>query len=164
MTVYRYCTPEWLDTSTQAYREDPRFQRELAKLTTKICFKIGAEPEWGIDQDVIFCAFVSQGELDKLAFVSEEDAKQEAEFILAATPQEWKKLLRKENKFVTDFMLGRITLEQGSKVGVLGVAPHSNTVIDVLTQVGLQFPDEMSPEELASFRSDMEQFRQELGV
>jgi hypothetical protein len=72
--------------------------------------------------------------------------------------------LRKESKFVTDFMLGKITLEQGSKVGVLGVAPHSNSFVDGLTRSELQFPDEMSPEELADFRAYMSRFRAELGV
>jgi hypothetical protein len=163
MTV-RYCTPEWLEASTSAYRADPRFQSELAKLTTKVCFRVEAEPAWGIDEDVIFCSFVTQGALGELAFFAEEDAQQVADFILAATPQEWKKILRKESKFVTDFMLGRITLDQGSKVGILGIAPHSNTLVDALTQEAIQFPDEMAPEELETYRSDMKAFRQELGV
>jgi hypothetical protein len=125
---------------------------------------IKANPAWGIDEDITFCAFVNQGELQELAFFSEEGAKKEADFLLAATPQEWKKILRKESKFVTDFMLGKITLEQGSKVGVLGIAPHANTFVDALTQVELQFPDEMSDEELADYRSLMQAFRSELGV
>ena len=164
MTVHRYCTPEWLAGSAEAYRAEPRFRRGLAKLTTKICFKIKALPAWGIEQDIIFCGFVTQGELEELAFFGEEDAKQRADFLLAATPQEWKKILRKESKFVTDFMLGKITLEQGSKVGVIGIAPYSDTFVDALTQVELRFPDEMSLEELADFRSYMEEFRRELGV
>jgi hypothetical protein len=49
-------------------------------------------------------------------------------------------------------------------VGVLGVAPHANTVVDLLTQVDLQFPDEMSAEELAAYRSHFQEFRAELGV
>lgn len=164
MTAYRYCTPEWLESSAESYRANPRFQKELAKLTAKVCFRITAEPAWGIDQDIIFCVFVDRGELLKLAFLSQEDARQETEFLLAATPQEWKKILRKESKFVTDYMLGRIKLEQGSKVGVFTIAPHANTFVDALTQVELQFPDEMSPEELADFRSHLAQFRRESGV
>ena len=123
-----------------------------------------AEPAWGIDQDIIFGMFVDKGELTKIAFFSEEDALKEAEYVIAATPQEWKKILRKEKKFVTDFMLGKIKLEHGSKVGVLAVAPHANTVVDLLTQVELQFPDEMSAEELEAYRANFEKFRANLGV
>ena len=164
MTVYRYCTPEWLKISAESYHANPRFQQGLAKLTLKIFFNVKAEPAWGIDRDLIFGAFVKRGELEELAFFSEEDAKKAADFLLAATPQEWKKILRKESKFVGDFLLGRITLEQGSKVGVLGIAHHADTFVDALTQVDLQFPDEMSPDELAKYRSYMEAFRSELGI
>ncbi|MGE5603751.1 MAG: hypothetical protein ACM30E_11915, partial [Nitrososphaerales archaeon] len=79
-------------------------------------------------------------------------------------PQEWKSILRKERKFLTDFMLGRLPLVQGSKVGVLGIAPYANTFVDALTQAELQFPDEMLPEELAAYRSHVAAFRKECGV
>jgi hypothetical protein len=164
MTVVRYCTPEWLQAAAEAYRSNPRFKQELRNLTARTCFLIRAEPAWGIDKDILFGTFIRQGELDKISFFSADDAKAQAEFIMGATPQEWKKLLRKETKFITDFMLGRVTLEQGSKVGVVSIAPHSNTFIDILTQAELRFPDEMSPEELAAYRSHLVAFRQELGV
>ena len=164
MTVVRYCTPEWLANAAAGYDQNPRFRQEMARLSTKICFKIKAEPAWGIDEDIIFWAHVDHGELQKLGFVSEEEALRGSDFVLAASPQEWKSILRKDRKFVTDFMLGRITLEHGSKVGVLGVAPYSNTFVDALMQDELQFPDEMTGEELAQFRSDVQQFRVELGV
>ena len=164
MTTVRYCTPEWLQGVEEGYDDHPRFRQEMAKLTTKVCFKVKAEPEWGIEEDIIFCGYLEQGDLQKFAFMREEAALGEADFVLAASPKEWKKILRKENKFVTDFMLGRITLEHGSKVGVLSIAPHSNTFVDALTQNELQFPDEMTDEELAEFRSYVQEFRAELGV
>ena len=164
MEKYRYCTPEWLEESKQRTISQPKFQQQLSKLSTKVFYRVRAEADWGIDADIIFGAVVDRGELLELGFYSEQDAKREAEFIMAATPQEWKKILRKENKFLTDFMLGKITLEQGSKVGVLGVAPYANTFVDALTQVNLQFPDEMSPDELEEFRAYVNEFRSEFGV
>lgn len=164
MTVNRYCTPEWLASSAAGYEQNPRFREDLARLTTKICFKINAEPAWGIEEAILFWAHIDRGELQELAFVTLEEAFREADFVLGATPQEWKKLLRKESKFVADFMLGRVSLEHGSKVGVLSVAPYANTFVDALTQDELQFPDEMTPQELAAYRAYVQQFRAELGV
>lgn len=164
MTMVRYCTPEWLQASAEGYQSTPKFQQALAKLTVTVCFLVRADPAWGIDKDILFGTFLRQGDMEKLDFFSAEDARDQVEFVLAATPQEWKKILRKENKFITDFMLGRVTLEQGSKVRVLGVAPHSTTLVDILTYAPLQFPDEMSPEELAAYRSHVAAFRQEKGV
>ena len=164
MTACQYCTPQWLDESGKFYQSNPEFREKLKKLSVKMCYRVKAEPAWGIDQDIIFGMFIDKGELTKIGFFAEEQALKEADYIISATPQEWKKILRKQSKFVTDFMLGKIKLEHGSKVGVLGVAPHANTVVDLLTQVDLQFPDEMSAEELAQYRSQMETFRAGLGV
>lgn len=164
MVKCQYCTPEWLEESARIYQASPTFQEKLKKLSEKVCYRVKAEPAWGIDRDILFGTFIEAGKLTKLAFFSEEAAKQEANYILAATPQEWKKILRKESKFLTDFMLGKIKLEQGSKVTILGLAPHAPTLVQALTQVELQFPDEMSPDELAQYKSYLQEFRKNLGV
>jgi putative sterol carrier protein len=164
MAVYKYCTPEWFEELEKTYRSDSRFEEQFKKLTMVVCYRVKAEPSWGIEKDIIFGNELDKGRLIKLGFYSEEDAKKDATFILAATPQEWKKILRKEAKFVTDFMLGKIKLEQGSKVGVLKLAPLSDKLVDFLTQHEIQFPDEMSSDELARYRSYLEEFRSKLGV
>jgi len=61
-------------------------------------------------------------------------------------------------------MLGKITLEQGSKPGLLKITPYANHFIDAMTQVELQFQDEMSADELETFRSDLSTFRENTGV
>ena len=164
MTVYQYCTPEWLEETANHYGRNPDFKERLKKLSVRVCYRIKAEPTWGIDDDIIFGMFFDHGDLTKIAFLNEEEALSEAEYVLGAAPKEWKRLLRKEGKFVTDFMLGKVALEQGSKVGVLGLAPNADTIIEALTQVELQFPDEMSEDELDRYRSRMVEFREKLGV
>jgi len=164
MAVYKYCTPEWFEELEKTYRSDSRFEEQFKKLTMVVCYRVKAEPSWGIEKDIIFGNELDKGRLIKLGFYSEEDAKKDATFILAATPQEWRKILRKEAKFVTDFMLGKIKLEQGSKVGVLKLAPLSDKLVDFLTQHEIQFPDEMSSDELARYGSYLEELRSKLGV
>jgi hypothetical protein len=164
MNVYQYCTPQWLEESAKRYHSTPGFKKELEKLSLTVCFRVESEPAWGIDKDIIFGACIEKGELLKLDFFSEEDAENEADFIMAATPQEWKNLLRKESKFIGDFMVGKISLEKGSKIGVLGIAPHSGTFINVLTQVELVFPDEMSREELDQYRSNLNELRAKIAA
>ena len=164
METVRYCTPEWLEICALGYPEKPRFAQEFQKMTLETCFRVKAESTWGIEKDILFGAQIEKGQLIKLVFYSQDEANEKADFILAATPQEWKKILRKENKFMTDFMLGKILLEKGSKVKVVSLAPHSNTLVDVLTQAPLQFPDEMTPEELDAYRTYASEFRERLGV
>lgn len=164
MQVNQYCTPQWLDQSAKSYNNNSKLQEAMKRLSTKVCFLIRAEADWGIERDIIFGAFLDKGKLNRLSFFSEEEAHQQAEFILAATPQEWKRILRKESKFAADFMLGKITLEKGTKVGVLSLVPYAGAFVDTLTQSELQFPDEMTPEELEDYRTYQRAFRPELGV
>ncbi len=163
MTAVRYPTPEWLDESAKAYRASPRFEEALRKVTTRIVYRIKADPTWGIDEDLLFGAIVEKGVLHELRFFKEAEAATTAEYIMSATPQEWKKILRKESKFLTDFMMGKITLEQGSKTGVIGLAPYAPVFIDALTQVDLRFPDELTPPELEQLRADLRALRERLG-
>lgn len=164
MIICQYCTPEWLKESFKIYHSGNEFQEKLKKLSVKVFFRIKEDTAWGIDKDILFGAFVDAGNMKRLNFFSEEEAKTEADFILSATPKEWKRILRKESKFITDFMVGKIKLEMGSKVGILGLAPHANTLVDSLTQVELQFPDEMSVEEFGKYQAHMAEFRAEMGV
>jgi hypothetical protein len=167
MTVYRYCTPEWLEESAKCYKADPRFQKEFAGITakaTKYIFRVKAEPAWGIDQDLLFGAVVEHGNLLELGFYSEVDARKDVNFILSATPQEWKRLLRKETKFIAVVMLKKVTMEYGDFAGLLKIAPHGDAFVDVLTQVPLQFPDDMSSEELEQYKTHLKEFRGRLGV
>jgi len=146
------------------YRGSPRYQEALKKVTTRILYRVNAEPEWGIDADIIFGADVTNGALNELRFYNESEAKEKADFIMAASPQEWKLILRKEHKFLTDFMLGKVKLEQGSKVGVLGLAPYADVFIDAVTQVSLQFQDELNPQQVDEYRQYASQFRSTLGI
>ena len=54
MTI-RYCTPEWLDESASLYRQTDRFENALKKVTTKIFYRVIAEPAWGIENDLHWC-------------------------------------------------------------------------------------------------------------
>ena len=164
MTVVRYCTPEWLEESARIYRADPAVQKALEKVTVKFFFRVRADPAWAIDKDILFGTVVEKGALLDLAFFSEKAAREKADFVAAATPQEWKRVLRKEAKVLTEMMLRKIVLEQGSMAEALPLMPHAPTLVNVLTKAELQFPDEMSPSELERFRKDVGEYRARLGV
>jgi hypothetical protein len=164
MTVYAYCSPEWLEICLKLYKENSKLKQAMAKVTTRIAFLVKAEPAWGIEKDIIFGAFAEKGEILRLGFFGMEEAQKEVEFIIAATPQVWKKIMRKESKFLTDFMTGKVTLVQGSKVGVLAVAPYAPQFIDAITPVEVKFQDEMTEEELSDYKARLTEFRKRTGI
>ena len=163
MTI-RYCTPEWLEESAKLYRAGDHFENALKNVTTKIFFRITAEPAWGIEEDIIFGAVVQEGKLLDLGYYSEAEARNLATFILTASPQIWKGILRKDKKFISEFLLGRVIQESGSKPALLKITPYANHFVDALTQFEIQFPDEMSAEELEIYRADLSGFREKVGV
>ncbi len=163
MTI-KYCSPDWLEESARLYQESDRFKDALSKVSAKIFYRITAEPAWGIDKDIIFGAEVEAGKLLELDYFSEEETQKRADFVLSASPQVWKGMLRKDKKFISEFMLGKVKLESGSKPGLLKITPYANHFIDALTQFELQFQDEMSPEELATYRAELSAYREKAGV
>jgi hypothetical protein len=159
-----YCTPEWLEESARIYRATPQFQETMKRLSANVFFRITAEPQWGIDKDFVFGGIITKGVLDELRFYSEEEVQQKAELVMVASPQEWKLLLRKQHKFLTDFMLGKVKLEKGNITSALGVAPYADTFIEALTQVNLKFQDELNPQQLEEYRKYANKFRAELNI
>jgi hypothetical protein len=162
MTIYIYPQPEWTEKSAAIYSEV--FEKKLAILSGNFAYRIHAEPDWGIEEDLFFTMFLEAGKLRELRHCTKDHALDKADFLLAAAPATWKKILTKKEKFVGAFLGGRIKLEKGDTVGAMAVGPHANTLVDVLTQVDLKFPDELSPEELAAFRKDLAKKRSELGI
>lgn len=164
MTAYDYCSPEWLEESANSYSDNTKLQNRLKKLSSKMCFRVTADQSQGLDEDIIFAAYIQEGQLLKLGFMNEAEAKDTSDYILSATPQEWSQILRKKQKFIARFMMQEVKLEQGEKVDVLRLAPYTNELVDVLTQVEVRYPDEMSATEIEEYRSRLNNFREESGI
>ena len=162
MTTYVYPQPEWPDASAELYNEG--FEKKLAALSGKFGFQIGAEPDWGIEKEVYLSMILDAGKLVEFKSCSKDYAHDTSDYIMGATPQAWKRILTKKDKFVGAFMGGRVKLEKGDTVGALALGPHANTLVDVITQVELKFPDDLSPEELETFKADFTKSRSERSI
>lgn len=163
MARCQFCTSEWLEESSRIYRSSPTLKNKLKNLTVKICCRVRSDPDWGINEDIILGVFFEKAELKTLKIFSENEAFQEGEFLMAASPGAWKKIIRKECEFVAQLMLGKIELEMGAKVKILDLAHKIDNIFEFLTLVDPQFPDEMSEDELTSYRMKMKIIRRERG-
>ena len=164
MDTIRYCTPQWLEECKKRYDENSALQAKLKKITRKMVFLVTADPAWGIGEDIYFCAFFDEGKLLKLELLSPRAAAAEADYILEATPREWVDILRKKTRFIARFMMQEIKLPQGEKIDVLSLAPYANDLVDVLALPELQYPDEMTPEQLEAYRADIHAFRSKMAI
>jgi len=162
MSGFVYPDPKWLEESAKLYNED--FEKKLAKLSGSFAYNIHAEPAWGIDEDLYMVMKIKEGKLEELKACSKDYAYENADYVMGATPQAWKKILTKKDKFVGAFMGGRVKLEKGDTVGALALGPHANNLVDSITQVELRFPDDLPADELESFKAHLKAARAEIGA
>ncbi len=98
------------------------------------------------------------------AFLSEEEARSKSLYIVSATPERWKNILLKKEGFVSNFMTGRVKLDQGSKVKFIPLGGKAPALIDNFYKVDTQWPDEMSSSELEAWKAEVKAFRDSLNV
>jgi putative sterol carrier protein len=161
-----YPTPEWVAAAGENYKANPENQGKIFKgMTIFLSFRIQADPAFGLDQDIDFGTHVIDGVLqDDSTLMSREDSEAKADFILTAPPKIWKRLIKKEEGFISSFMTGKITLAKGEAPKIIALASKSPALVDVFNRVDTEWPDEMSPERLEEYRGQVREFRQRLGV
>jgi len=55
-----------------------------------MAYRVKADPSMGFDEDLLFCTFFNSGELTKISLLTKDEAFNESDFLLTATPQTWK--------------------------------------------------------------------------
>jgi putative sterol carrier protein len=159
-----YATPQWLEAVGKNYKANPDNQNKTFKgMNIFLSFRILADPKLGIDKDIYFSLHLEDGALqDDSKLISQTVAEEKSDFILSATPQAWKKVIRKQQGFVSAFMTGKIKLDKGLAPRILALASKSGAVIEPFYQVETEWPDEMSPQRLEQYRAELNSIRERL--
>jgi hypothetical protein len=160
-----YATPEWVEAMAKNYCASPDNQNKHFKgMTIFLSFRILADPKFGLDEDLCFSMHLENGALqDDSALIGQEDAEKKSDFILSAPPSVWKRVVQKEEGFIAAFMTGKIKLDKGEAPKILGLASRSPIVISLFPS-DTEWPDEMSPQRLEEYRTQVKEFRGRLGV
>jgi putative sterol carrier protein len=151
-TYHDYLSQEWLEYSFEAYQTNAHLQDRLKKVTHDMVYRIMANPEWGIDNDLYFALDMKAGVLSRLAYTNKEDA-QKADFIVAGSPKEWIDIMKDKTRFIARFMMSELKLDMGDRLDVIRLAPYVREMVKMLTQVEVHYPDDMSPEEIETYRA-----------
>ncbi len=161
-----YATPEWVEAMGKNYNADPVNQNKIFKgMSIFLTFRVVADSKFGLDKDIYFATHLENGVYQPdSTLLSREDAEKSSDFILAASPSVWKKVIKKEVGFVSAFMTGKIKLDKGSAPKVIALAPKSDAVVGAFHKIDTEWPDEMSPQRLQEYRAKVAEFRQRLGV
>lgn len=161
-----YATPEWLEAVRKNYGADPDNQAQIFKgLNLFLTFHIEPDPRFGIEQDMYFGIHWVDGALQPdSVHMSRADAERKSDFILAAPPAIWKKMIRREAGFVSVFMTGKIRMDKGSGNKIMALASKSPPVVEAFNRVDTEWPDEMSPQRLKEYAARVDDFRRRLRV
>jgi putative sterol carrier protein len=161
-----FLTPEWLEAVGKNYRTDPDSQNNLFKgLSLFLTFRNEADPKFGIEKDIYHTVHLIDGiRQPDSGFLSKEDAEKKSDFILAAPPAVWKKVIKKEAGFLSIVMTGKMKIEKGSGPEIMELASKGPAVVDYFNKVDTEWPDEMSPQRLREYQAKVAEFRQRLRV
>jgi putative sterol carrier protein len=158
MASVTYLTPEYMETVTNAF-QDPELKKALEKLTTRLAWRVKADPAWGIDEDLFFYTEITNGVTAPFRFVSEEEAKKNAEFFMVGKPEVWKKIDTGKADFATQLVMQKVKLAKGSMMQMMKLAPYSKPMNKVMLTLDIKYQDDMAPEEVESFRKYLKEFR-----
>ena len=161
-----YATPEWVEAMGKNYNADPDNQDKVFKgMNIFLTFRVKADPRLGLDSDLCFATHLVNGAYQPdSTLLSKEEAEAKSDFILSAPPEVWKGVIKKQKGFVAAFMGGKIKLDKGSAPKMISLASKSPAVVDAFNKIDTEWPDEMSPERLEAYRSEVRAFRERLGV
>ena len=163
--MFEYATPEWLEAVKKTYNADPG--NAMLKRLKKICFcyRIKADPAYGIDPDLYFICGLDDAVLKELRFATPEESKKVAGWVLSAPFQLWKRIIRKEYRFITAVIHGDVPIETGDKAELIGrTSWAADQLVSNFYKTETKFPDEMSPDELTAYKAKVSGFRKKLGV
>ncbi len=161
-----FMTPEWLEAVGRNYTADPNNQTSIFKgFNLFLTFRVQADPSFGLDKDIYHSIHWIDGvRQPDSGLLSKEDAEKKSDFILAAPPAIWKKVIRREAGFVSVVMKGKIKIEKGSGPEMMALASKSPALAETFNKVDTEWPDEMSPQRMREYKAKVAEFRQRLRV
>jgi len=161
-----YATPEWVEAMGRNYNADPDNQNKVFKgMNIFLTFRVKADPKFGLDSDICFATHLENGIYQSdSTLLSKDEAEAKSDFILSASPDVWKSVIKKHKGFVAAFMGGKIKLDKGSAPKMISLASKSSAVVEAFYKIDTEWPDEMSPDRLEAYRAELEASRERLNV
>jgi putative sterol carrier protein len=161
-----YVTPEWVAQAGTNYTANPEnAEKTFRGMNIFLTFRVLADPKFGLHNDICFAMHLQNGVLQPdSSLVSKADAFAKSDFVVCATPDVWKAVIKKQKGFISAFMTGKIKLDKGNPTRMVSLASKSSAVVEAFYRVDTEWPDEMSPQRLAEYEARVSEFRQRLGI
>ncbi|RJP30775.1 MAG: hypothetical protein C4536_09240 [Actinobacteria bacterium] len=155
-------TPAWIATYESLIRGDTEYKMLAQGWEGSVVIHITAEPAAGLDEDMYLLIDLWHGDCRAVRLVPRE-AGEAGDFVLTAAYDRWKQVMTRELDVVKGLMQGKIKLK-GHLPTIVRYNKAAVRLVDLVASIDTIFLDEMTPEEIDSFKPWVEFLKEEYGV
>ena len=159
---YLYFSPEWVDLYEKAVQNDTAYQEAARTWEGSVVLHVQAAPQSGIGFDIYLLMDLWHGDCRSMSIVPPE-AGEGGDFVITGTMDQWVKVGRKELDVIKGMMQGKLRLK-GDLPTIVRAVKASIRLVDISSDVGGKYPDEMSPEEVEYTRGWIGDLAVEFGL
>jgi putative sterol carrier protein len=159
---YIYFTPEWVTLYEKAVQEDAQYKEVAKAWEGSVVLHIQAKPEYGLDKDVYLFMDLWHGDCNYMKIVPAETG-QNGDFVITGTIDRWITVGKKQLDPVKGMMQGKLKLK-GDLPTIVRNVRAAMRLVDLSADVGGKYPDELSPDEVASLSTMMGELSEQFGI
>jgi putative sterol carrier protein len=159
-------TPEWVSEFEAKIQGDARYKEVAKKWEGSVVLVFKADPQAGFETDVFVFMDLWHGECHFARLVP-SDAGRSGDYVLEGEYNRWKRIMKNELNVVTELATRGIKLvpfEFKKAAKLTAAAQAALRLVDLSRQVGTQFPDELQPDQLTSFRALLRDLQENFGI
>ncbi len=154
--------PEWVDTYEKLLQEDAPYKEAAKTWEGSVVIHILAKPDIGLDDDLYLFMDLWHGDCRFMRLVP-ADAGENGDFVITGEYERWKSVMAKELDTIKGMMQGKLKLK-GDLPTIVRAVRAATRLVDVVGLINTKYPDELSGEELESFRNTVKELRAEYGL
>jgi putative sterol carrier protein len=159
---YLYFSPEWIHEYEQATQNDADYKEAAKTWEGTVVLHVEAAPQYGIGIDIYVLMDLWHGDCRSMGIVPPE-AGEAGDFVITGSMDQWMKVGRKELDVVKGMMQGKLRLK-GDLPTIVRAVKASIRLVDLSSEVGGKYPDELSPEEIEHTRGWITPLGEQFGL
>lgn len=155
-------TPSWIAVYEARIRNDATYREIASGWEGSVVIHVLADPEVGLDEDMYLMMDLWHGDCRSVRLVP-TDVGQAGDFLLTATYHRWKQVMAGEVDVVKALMQGKIKL-RGDLPTIVRYSKAAARLVELVTVIPTIFLDDMTAEEIESFKPWVAFFRDEYSL
>lgn len=132
---------DWATAWADALNSSEDYRNAAAKWEGAIVIVMGADSAMGIPEKMAVYVDLWHGECREARVASEEDFEV-APYIISATPENWRSILKGNLDPIHALVGGKLQLEKGNMISMLPYVKAAKELVIIAARVETEFPEE----------------------